>query len=102
VPNVVNKRRGSFIGAGVEFKPGTNEVSEDVLLRVFEDASVASWFALGFLVLDDAGKAEALAVSPSPAVEDAPAPAPESYNGPGPGESPEVVASQPKRRRRGG
>lgn len=102
MPNVVNKRRGSFIGAGVEFKPGANEVSEDVLMRALSDASVASWFDKGILVLDDAGKAEAPAVSPSPAVEDEPVAAPESYNGPGPGESPEVVASQPKRRRRGG
>lgn len=76
MPLVRNTRRGSFLAAGVEFKPGAVELDEDTLLRVLADASAASWFDCGILVLDDASPAVAVAAlepEPAPVAEVAPA-----------------------------
>jgi hypothetical protein len=80
MPTVRNTRRGPFSGAGVEFAPGANDISDDALRAVQADSVVASWFALGILVLD------------APAAESAPEVAPLSAVSP-------VIESKPPRRR---
>lgn len=61
-----NTRRGSFVGGGYEFAPGANEVSDEALAKAKADPGVASWFAVGILVLDEPAPAEAPVLSPIP------------------------------------